>query len=250
MIEESLDKSQYGFRKGSSTEAALLNLINKIQENLKMGNHVLGVFLDIQGAFDNLPHWAIKKALNKTKAKGMVSDWITNMIQNRFITLKSSSSRIRRKMPKGCPQGGVLSPFLWNLVLDDLLKSLGKDDNTQAFADDISLLSTGSTEYGIRTKATNTIKTIMKWCKANGLEISTLKTKILFWTKSRKIDIKSIKIDGIEIKTSETVKYLGVTIDNKLNWNQHITNIISKARKTYFAVKKAIGKNGDLNQNK
>ncbi len=57
-------------------------------------------------------------------------------------------------------------------------------------------------------------------------------------------------IDGTEIKTSETVKYIGITIDNKPNWNQHITNIISKAKKTYSNVKKAIGKNGDYNLSK
>ena len=164
-IEESMNKYQYGFRKGSSTEAAILNLVDKIQEALKNDEHVLGIFLDIQGAFDNLPYHAIRKALNRTAAKGMICDWIMDKIENRHIELKSSGTTISRKIPKGCPQGGVLSPFLWNLVIDSLLKEFQKHENVQAFADDVCLLSIGKVRYGIETKAKNTMKQIIEWCK-------------------------------------------------------------------------------------
>lgn len=160
-----MNKNQYGFKKGSSTEAAVLNLTNKIQEALKNDEHAIGIFLDIQGAFDNLPHCAISKALNTTAAKGMVADWIMHMIKNRQIILKTSGKSITRKITKGCPQGGVLSPFLWNLVLDNLLQHCHKDDNVQAFADDINFLSIGKTKYGIINKAKNTMKMILDWCK-------------------------------------------------------------------------------------
>ena len=116
-------------------------MINKIQEALKHGEYAMGVFLDIQGAFDNLPIQSIKRALNKTSAKGMIADWIIDMISNRTIELESGNTKINRKIKKGCPQGGVLSPFLWNLVLDDLLQKFKNSDNIQAFADDLSLLS-------------------------------------------------------------------------------------------------------------
>ena len=95
----------------------MLKLIEKIQTALKHGHHALGVFLDIEGAFDNIPHITIKKALDNTAAKGMVSDWIYFMVTNRYIKIEIAGAQIIRKTPKGCPQGGVLSPFLWNLVL-------------------------------------------------------------------------------------------------------------------------------------
>ena len=238
-IEESLNKSQYGFKKGSSTEAAVLNLVNKIQEAMKNDEHALGIFLDIQGAFDNLPHFAIRKALNKTAARGMIGEWIMHMVMNRKINLRTAGKTITRNIPKGCPQGGVLSPFLWNLVLDSLLKKCHKDDNVQAFADDVSLLSIGKIKYGVINKAKNTMKMIMDWCKENGLEISALKTKLIYWSKSKAKDHPtSIIVDGTEFKLSTSVKYLGVIIDNKLNWNEHINEIVMKSKKTYFAVKK------------
>ena len=161
-IEQRLKKTQFGFKKGHSTEAAISKMINKIQEALEHGEHIMmGVFLDIQGAFDNISILSIKRALNKTSAKGMVADWIINMISNRKIELNWGNKKIYRTIKKGCPQGGCLIPFLWNLVLDDLLQKFNNSDNIQAFADGLSLLNIGKTQCGINN---NTKIIIMNWC--------------------------------------------------------------------------------------
>ena len=101
-----------GFRAGYSTDAAIAKLINKIKKCTNQGGHVFGVFLDIQGAFDNLPHDKIKESLNKTQAEPFAIRWITNMIQSRTIFLESGFTTIAWKVSKGCPQGGVLSPLV------------------------------------------------------------------------------------------------------------------------------------------
>ena len=129
---------------------------------------------------------------------------------------------------------------LWNLVLDDLLKVFKYSDNIKAFADDVSLLSTGKNICGIKINTKNIVDKIMKWCNQNSLEISTLKTKVIFWSKTReKSHPKSIKFDGHKIKISKTVKYLGVTIDNKLNWNDHIQNVVKKCKKSTICHQKS-----------
>ena len=88
---------------------------------------------------------------------------------------------------------------------------------------------------------------ILKWCKENGLQISALKTKIIYWSKSNpKEHPTSITVDGNEFKLSKSVKYLGVIIDDKLNWNEHINEAVLKCKKTFFAVKRAIGKKWGL----
>ena len=141
-IEESINPNQYGFRSGHSTEAIITKVINKIQTALKHRNHALGIFLDEQGALDNIPQKSIKEALDKTLAKGKISNWIVNMISNRYITLKLAGENIIRLIPKGCPQGGVLSPFLWNLVVNNLLQVFSGLDNLLAYADDLLLVLT------------------------------------------------------------------------------------------------------------
>ena len=95
-----MNPNQYGFKSGHSTEAVLAKVINKIQKNKKQGGHTIGVFLDIQGAFDNLPHSAIQKALEKVAGRGKVTNWITNMVKTRDITLTHGLDQVTRRAPK------------------------------------------------------------------------------------------------------------------------------------------------------
>ena len=246
-IEQALNPNQYGFRSGHSTEAIITKVVNKIQTALKHGDHALGIFLDIQGAFDNLPSKSIKEELDKTAAKGKISNWITNMVSNRYITLQLANEKILRLIPKGCPQGGVLSPFLWNLVVNDLLNSFEGLENLLAYADDLLILQTGSDRDTIMETSLRYLNKIISWCKSKGLEISTVKTQIIFWTRNKKVKTpKNIKVNDTTIEIGNTAKYLGVILDDKLNWNEHINTQIKKCKNLFFACRKAIGKNWGL----
>ena len=167
------------------------------------------------------------------------------MVRNRPIKLEAATTEIIRKVPKGCPQGGVLSPFLWNLVVDSLLK-LFKKEHLQAFADDISSLNIGNDVTTTFEQTTRKIKEINEWCEKQGLKISALKTQVIYWTKTDDKHPNSIKVKGIDIPLSTSVKYLGVTIDNKLNWNEHIKNTTMKCKQALLAIKSAIGKKWGL----
>ena len=246
-IEQAMAKNQYGFKKGSSTDAAILKIVDRIQTALKYKNHALVCFLDIEGAFDNVPHKTIKEAVDKTAAKGMISDWIYYMVSNRHIKLKSAGESIMKYTPKGCPQGGVLSPFLWNIVLDPLLKKMKRFNEGQAFADDLNIIETDDDTETLFRNAKNTIEEVTKWCEENGLKISAPKTQVMLWTRSYKLKHPNhLMINGSKIELSDSVKYLGVILDNKLNFNKHIDEMVSKCKRTIFAVKRAVGKKWGL----
>ena len=249
-METSLNQRQYGFRPGSSTDAALLKVINKIQTHLKANEHVIGVFIDIQGAFDNLPHRAIKKALENTPAKGEISNWIMNMVTNRDINLSLAEETINRKISKGCPQGGVLSPFLWNLVMDNLLTNNEQFKNIFAYADDILIIQAGHDIKTVTETMERHIEKVIKWCSNQGLEISAPKTEILCWTNKPEHKPKKLKIDNQEKELTTQTKYLGLLIDDQLKWDDHITKRVAKCKKIFFACKAAIGKKWGLDKNK
>ena len=78
-------------------------------------------------AFDNVSFKAIATALNKTKLDPVTAHWIANMVATRHITINHKDSAKTIRIKRGCPQGGILSPFLWNLVVDDLLNLTPKD---------------------------------------------------------------------------------------------------------------------------
>ena len=111
-IATDLNKRQFGLRKDSSTEAALHKVANKIERRITKKGYVLGVFLDIEGAFDNVLFNDISEALSATKVDDSTANWIINMVIHRYITINHKSSTKRIRVSKGCPQGGILSPFL------------------------------------------------------------------------------------------------------------------------------------------
>ena len=249
-MENNLIKRQFGFRPGSSTDAALLKVVNKIQNHLKRGEHVIGVFIDIQGAFDNLPHKAIKIALEKTRAKGKISNWIMNMVTNRSINLSLAGETITRKLSKGCPQGGVLSPFLWNLVINNLLAKNETYKNIFAYADDLLILQAGKDMATVIETTEKHVKIVSEWCSSQGLEISAPKTQIMCWTTNQRLKPEQIIINQQSKELSQSTKYLGITLDDQLKWDEHISKRITKCKNLFFACKAAIGKKWGLNKEK
>ena len=139
---------------------------------------VLGNFLDIEGAFDTVSFKAISDAINSSPVHKSTAGWIINMVKYRYLTVTHKDITKRIRIRRGCPQGGVLSPFLWNLVVDDLLKFSAKEipGYLQAFADDLVTLVEGSDTGVIWQRTQKTINTIEKWCDTKGLNISALKT--------------------------------------------------------------------------
>ena len=242
-MEDSLSKKQFGFKKGTSTETALHKVIHKIEKRIAKKGYVLGTFLDIEGAFDNVSFKAISEAIDQSPLDSSTAGWIKNMVTNRHVTITHKNATRRIKTKRGCPQGGVLSPFLWNLVIDDLLQYTAKHipGYIQAFADDIMSLAEGDDLDVIWQRTQTTIKTIENWCQSKGLNISALKTKIVMFTWNRKWSLRPIKVCGETIELSNEVKLLGITLDSKLTFNTHIDNITKKCIGTLFQCKRAIG---------
>ena len=105
------NKRQFGFKKGCSTEAALHKVTHLIERRIAKKGYVLGVFLDIEGAFDNVSFKAISDSIKATNIDPATAQWIINMVSSRFITIKHKESTRRVRIKRGCPQGGILSPL-------------------------------------------------------------------------------------------------------------------------------------------
>ena len=246
-----LSPKQYGFRKGCSTEAAILKLVTKIESALKIGNFALGVFCDIAGAFDNIPFIAIKRALEKTKAKGNVSNWILHLITTRKLKLNLKGIAIVIWILAGCPQGGVLSPFLWNIVLDSLLILLDTINELLAFADDLAIVLVGFDLSTLRDLGQQYLRIINDWCKENGLKLNAIKTQIIIFNRKNNLKLpRPITLHGIDIEFCDTVKYLGIHLDKRLNWHKQIHITAKKCTNILFAARKMIGTTWGLSPDK
>ena len=230
-LEHLTTTNQHGFKRNFSTDSAIHKLTRKIENSISNGNQALGIFLDIEGAFDNISFTAIKDSLERHRLPPTISNWIYFMVSNRTIALTLSGCTITRTISRGCPQGGVLSPFLWNLTLNNLLEHQNLDPTfVQAFADDLSILIGGIDIPTLRAKCQLYLNIINRWCKTIGVKLSTVKTTTIMFTRKRKWTLdKPLRIEGQTLTLETTVRYLGVTLDSKLNWIPHIDTICNKA---------------------
>ncbi|KAG8230189.1 hypothetical protein J437_LFUL006121, partial [Ladona fulva] len=138
---------------------------------------VLGLFTDIQGAFDNVWWPNVLHSLKEMNCAKNIYKTIQNYLEHRTCNFKISSKAYRKKLTKGCPQGSVLGPTLWNIVMNNCLKTRTPEHiNKIAYADDLLIIIHGSSRADIERKAAIEIENIETWCNTSKLNISEEKT--------------------------------------------------------------------------
>ena len=240
-----LHDNQHAFRQNHSCDIALSRVVNEIEKSITNQSFTLGVFLDIQGAFDNITTQAITAGMIKHGFPPNMITWYTNYIKNRSCFTKLGNACLTIYLHKGTPQGGVFSPIAWNLAFDDLLSAFD-DDPTLAigFADDGSLLISGPDHFTLANLAQTSINKAVAWGKLRGLSFSHSKTTaILFHRKYSHPEkhLPKLHINNKPIEYKETVKYLGITLDRKLSFTQHIKDKFASARKSLLLHRAAMG---------
>ena len=239
---------QYGFRAGVSTETALHEFVRRIELSLAKKRTALGIFLDIVGAFDNITHNDIADALRELKVSPFLVHWIENLLRHRTVQVELNGEKIKREVVKGNPQGGILFPFLWNCVLNSLLVDLRyRGFHVQAYADDVAILVTGINMLWIKGRAQKALNIARNWAHNQELQFSSKKTEIVLFTKKRKPDFGTLRLNGRQLVISKEATLLGVTLDSKLTWKTHITRIARKATAALLQCRQIVGRAWGLN---
>ena len=93
-------------------------MVNAIEKSIHRDEYALGVFLDVTGAFSNLSLEAAQQGMRKAMIKPEVQVWYTHYLRCRTVTADIKGIKMVKRIRKGTPQGGVLSPLVWNLAFD------------------------------------------------------------------------------------------------------------------------------------
>ena len=118
LVGKPLHQNQFAYRAGMSMDTALYQVLHRLEKCLKHKEIALGAFLDIEGAFDNTSFNTIITAARERGLEEICCRWIGSILESRIIHTSLMGSSLTAKVVGGCPQGGVLSPLLWNLVVD------------------------------------------------------------------------------------------------------------------------------------
>ena len=229
---------QYGFRKNYSTCLALIDIVDKIKNALDQNDYVMGIFLDITKAFDSINHGILYSKLEHYGFRGHSLDFIRSYLTNRkqFTWAQGISSEIKG-ISYGVPQGSILGPLLFLIYINDIQYTV-KNREIRLFADDTGLFIQDKEPHKLIQKGEIIMAEVVKWFKLNKLELSIGKSNFIIFHGVRKNKVDSItelKIGTETLQRSNTVKYIGVTLDECLSWDQHIDSVCSSLVK-YFSV--------------
>ena len=144
MVTLPIHRRQHAYQAGKSTESALHQLVGRIERAFDAKEYTLGVFFDIEGAFDNNTMDSIRTTFDDWRVHRSVRNWIIALVKEKRICVKTHNDITYASTNRGLPQGGGLSSTLWSTIEDSLLKWLSKHGvYVQGYADDGVVLVIG-----------------------------------------------------------------------------------------------------------
>lgn len=227
-----LHSHQYGFTRGKNTTDALEHLIESVKGAPE--KYVAIIMVDIAAAFDSLwwPH--VLSCLQEQECPQDVFRVIQDYFHNREVVMVDATSRRSRIQERGCPQGSVLGPTLWNLAFDGLIRKLRHNTSSipVAYADDLAVLTKGNSVAELESEAQRSLDTILDWCRDHKLTVSAKKTVgLLAKGYLKPIDLPKVtNREGVPLEFKDRVKYLGVWINRGTTFRTHYTEASEKAK--------------------
>lgn len=243
-----ISANQHAYIKGKSVETALHKVIKEIEHGMNCKEYTLAAFLDIEGAFNNVKADSIRKGLIRADVPVCTIQWIMEMLTSRIVKAEMGNCSIEKAVKRGTPQGGVISPLLWLLVINDLIRKLeSMGVSVTAYADDAVITTKGKDLNTLSELIENAMSVICDWAKENGLGINPEKTELVLFTRKYKIETFRLPMIGdTQLKLSDRAKFLGIILDSKLNWKLNVDERIKKAYNALYACNKVIGKKWGL----
>ena len=225
---------QFGFRQKYSTIHAMIHLTDKIRHEIDKGIYACGIFVDFQKAFDTVHHHILLKKLEYYGVRGVSNKWFASYLSNRkqFVSINGYKSNLA-DVKCGVPQGSKLGPLLFLIFINDLHAAI-KYSEVHHFADDANLVNLNSCVKSINKQVNYDLKNLSNWLKANKISLNVGETELVLFTSFKKqldCDLK-IKLNGKRLYETDSVKYLGIKIDKRLTWKQHINHAALKLNKT------------------
>ena len=230
--------NQYGFRRGFSTTLALIDVIDTLKQALDRQEYAIGIFLDLEKAFDTICHAILLTKLEHYGFRGHVNNFIKSYLSNRKQYTLVNGKKSKLGVNKfGVPQGSILGPLFFLLFINDISYAM-RTCKGKLFADDTCLLLHHKMIQTLIRNAENSLSEISKWFKLNKLSLSLSKSNFILF-HNRKGDpcnwLQSLQVGNEVFPRVPVVKYIGMHVDEKLTWKNHIQEVYNSLTK-YFSI--------------
>lgn len=239
---------QHAYTTGRSTETALSEIVHQIENSVLKGGHAVAVSLDCSGAFDNIKFDSASQGLRQLGVEECIISWYNHLLSNREVQVEENGEEMTFFPTRGSPQGGVLSPTIWNIVMNDLLKRFRYGPaNLTCYADDVCIVIKGYDLKALITHAQRALNITEAWGSRQGINFQGKKSQAMIISRSvitgshRKLVLK-----GEQLVYKEEIKHLGLIIDSRLNWKANLKYRVAKAKKNMLLARILVGKNWGL----
>ena len=209
------------------TQDALLKVSSDITAALDNQQNVLCVSFDSRKAYETTWRFGILRKLLQLGVHDEMFSFIKNfMSDRRFRTKIGSTLSSDHTQEQGVPQGSVLSCTLFSVAINDILKSIPPGVVGCLYVDDLLIYCSGRCLSSLERRIQTAINKVHKWAMSNGFTFSSSKTtSIHFHRKRGRQEPPRLTLDGAPIMHASSIKYLGMILDQKMTWKDHITQL-------------------------
>ena len=241
------------FSSGQSAYLRLHSTVTHLLENtvdwyngLDLGRLVGLVFIDLKKAFDTVDNEILCQKLAHYGVQQRELAWFRSYLCNRkqFCRVNGVSSKTEG-IDVGVPQGSCLGPLLFLIYINDLPQAV-QNSTVSMCADDTSLGYQSSDIDQLNEAINNDLRQLDIWLQGNKLSINVAKTNSMLVSTKQKHNILNSRNDDLHLKIRDNdleiiqkTKYLGVQIDNSLNWKEHIKTVSTKVLRAIGFLKHA-----------
>lgn len=231
-----------GFRKGLSAQDNILELTSSLENSKLKRRNAVVVFLDVERAYDGVPLSSVLRRLTELGLTGKIQNFLGNFLTGRRIKVRDGSIVSNpRVVYRGLPQGSVLSPILFNLVMAKLPQHIPRKTlqvQMSIYADDICLWVAGIYRSQIYRCMQDTINATEDFLDKSGLALSLEKaTCMQVRGNGRRFPSSDLTVAGSRIKQVHKQRFLGITLTNRLKWAQAVKSTTQMCRPAVNAIR-------------
>ena len=226
-VQPILSPYQHGFRSGLSTITNLIQFSSTVIKGFIQRNQTDTIYTDFSKAFDRVNHELLIYKLNQIGFSINLVKWISSYLRNRSqVVLFDDCLSKSINVPSGVPQGSHLGPLLFLLFINDLPNAI-IHSKLLMYADDVKLFITHNSMKQADLLQ-NDLNNLFQWCELNCMDLNLNKCKHMCFSRSSTLT-RQYNINGTVLSTVDSFVDLGILMDPKLNFNNHVISMVNKA---------------------